>query len=202
MPVATRPMSPVARGTHPHLPCCARAARARHNAGEDRERTAVGAAGGGHAAARPRTFTFAPEPRAPATMLAWLSASLRMRQPRPTSAGMTMLFVAKPMPNVSAAGLPTKSATSASSSRCTGVVPAQGGALSGFGKRAQGPRQPRPAFTVAAGAQHAGSCAAALCPVGGKALRRCSAAANSARQDALCLCPSSQWAATRPAARS
>lgn len=97
------------------------------------------AAGGGQAAARPRTFTFAPEPRAPATMLAWLSASLRMRQPRPTSAGMTMLLVANPMPNVSAAGLPTNSATNASSSRCTGVVPAQGRVLSGYGVPARGP---------------------------------------------------------------
>ena len=57
-------------------------------------------------------------------MDAWFRESLMMRQPLPTSAGRMALFVAKPMPNVTAASLPTNSATSFSSSRCTGVVPA------------------------------------------------------------------------------
>lgn len=47
-----------------------------------------------------------------------------MRLPRPTSSGMPTLLVAKPMPNVSAAGLPKKAASSSSNCLWIGVVPA------------------------------------------------------------------------------
>ena len=69
------------------------------------------------------TLTLAPEPRAPATMDAWLRASLITRQPLPTSRGMMAELVANPMPNVIAASLPRKLATQASSCLCLSVVP-------------------------------------------------------------------------------
>ena len=68
-----------------------------------------------HGAVVAVTLTLAPEPRAPATMDAWFRASLMIKLPLPTSSGMPTLLVAKPMPNVSAAGLPRKSASSSSS---------------------------------------------------------------------------------------
>ena len=70
-----------------------------------------------------RTLTLAPEPRAPATIDAWLRASLITRQPLPTSRGMMAELVANPMPNVIAASLPRKLATQASSCLCLSVVP-------------------------------------------------------------------------------
>lgn len=70
------------------------------------------------------TLTLAPDARTPETMEAWFRASLRIRQPLLTRAGMTKLLVAKPMPSTIASSLPTKEATSRSSSVWIGVVPA------------------------------------------------------------------------------
>lgn len=72
------------------------------------------------------TATEAPDPRTPATMDAWLSASDTMRQPGPASAGSTAALVAKPMPNTAAASTPRKAATSFSSWASTGDVPPSG----------------------------------------------------------------------------
>lgn len=77
-----------------------------------------------HGGVGEHTLTLAPEPRAPATMDAWFRASLMIRLPFPTSSGMPTLLVAKPMPNVSAAGFPRKAASSSSSCLWMGVVPA------------------------------------------------------------------------------
>ena len=70
------------------------------------------------------TLTFAPEPRTPLTIEAWLRESLSTRHPLPTRAGMTTELVAKPMPKVMASSHPTKSATFLSSATCLSVVPA------------------------------------------------------------------------------
>jgi hypothetical protein len=71
-----------------------------------------------------KTATFAPDPRAPLTIEAWLSASETMRQPGPASAGSTAEFVAKPIPKQSAAGFPRNAASSPSRSTWSWVVPA------------------------------------------------------------------------------
>ena len=69
------------------------------------------------------TRTVAPLARAPVTMDEWFSESEMSKQPLPTKAGMPSELVAKPMLKTMAAGLPTKSATVRSSSRCSDVYP-------------------------------------------------------------------------------
>ena len=73
-------------------------------------------------------ITFAPEPRTPSTIDEWLSASETTRTPFPlpfasTSTGITVEFVANPMPTTIAASFSRKRATVASSSRWTPTSP-------------------------------------------------------------------------------
>jgi hypothetical protein len=61
--------------------------------------------------------TLAPENRTPTRIDAWLSSSEMTRQPLPTTAGITVELVAKPMDTIVASSWPTNLATSASAWR-------------------------------------------------------------------------------------
>ena len=52
----------------------------------------------------------APLRRAPSTMELWFRASERIKSPAPHSAGITVEFVAKPIPTTTALSLPTNRA--------------------------------------------------------------------------------------------
>ena len=65
-----------------------------------------------------KTLIFAPDNLAPNTSDAWFSSSLTIRSPLPTRVGMLVELVAKPIPNVIAAGLPINRATRCSNSSC------------------------------------------------------------------------------------
>ena len=55
---------------------------------------------------------------------AWLSSSLTIRSVSPVIVGMTPVLAVKPDWNVSTAGVPLNSASSASSASCIAIVPA------------------------------------------------------------------------------
>ena len=66
-------------------------------------------------------FTLAPLNLAPSTMELWFSASETIKSPLPAMAGITVEFVAKPMPTTTAASLPTYFAVTSSTSLMSGL---------------------------------------------------------------------------------
>uniref|UniRef100_A0A6B0UY00 Uncharacterized protein n=1 Tax=Ixodes ricinus TaxID=34613 RepID=A0A6B0UY00_IXORI len=70
-----------------------------------------------------KTRMVAPDRRQPRMREAWLSSSLRMRQPFWARPGMLVELVAKPMPTVMQASTPRKRATRSSSSWWIASVP-------------------------------------------------------------------------------
>ena len=66
-------------------------------------------------------LTLAPLNLAPSTIELWFSASETMRSPLPQIAGMTVEFVAKPIPTTTAASLPTYLAVVSSTSLINGL---------------------------------------------------------------------------------